>query len=76
MHNTKEVPVTYKEELTLRSVKALSPLERLKLIFGFNLEFVAVVRTEHRTGRTHQAVKVGLTKDEKDPEPKNRVVVV
>ena len=72
----REVPPRYKEELKLRSIKKLTLPERLRLLLGFNLEFTAVIRTEHKTGRTHQAVKVELTKDLADPPPKDRVLMV
>ena len=72
----REVPPVFKEELTLRSVKALPLRERLKLILGYNVLLTAVIRTEHKTGRTHQAVKIELTKDLADPAPKDRVLMV
>lgn len=72
----REVPINFKEQLVLETVKSLPFFERLKLLFGFNLKFTAVIYTEHKTGRTTQAVKVELTDKLQDAPPKNRVVVV
>lgn len=72
----RDVPTKYVEEMKLESVKRLTFRDRLKLLLGYNLLFTAVIKTQHRTGKTHQLVGVELTEREPDPLPKSNVLFV
>lgn len=72
----REVPPVFVEELKLEAVRGLTLRERLRLLLGYNLLFTAIIKTQHRVGKTHQGVKVELTKRLPDAPPQNRTLFV
>lgn len=63
----REVPPKFKELLEIRAVKKLTLKERFRLILGYHILVHVRIVTEHKVGRTKQAVKVELTDRETDP---------